>query len=299
MGKRITDLRVFFISLCPKGANRIKTILRDDDSFVFEGVAKATEDGKLYAVVYAPGLQDSQGHRIDDAAVIEKACHGYIENAIRQGGGIDLRHNFQPLGPDKARLCESFIIQKGDPRFADAKTYDGKPFDPAGGWGVVIELIDPELRKLYATGEWAGVSLGGLARIEPVQKEGMDEKELKAAIAAAIAEALPAALAAVNKQDKPSEKPAVRVEFEAEDPANPTEEELARHARKLALAQFDLSTLEGFKGYQEFLAKEQRKGNARPAPRAKDADEPLFLDAGGLKEVLAANEKFMKERYGR
>src|SRR5690606_39806627 len=77
------------------------------------------------------------------------------------------------------------------------------------------------------------------------------------------------------------------------------EEELARHARKLALAQFDLSTLEGFKGYQEFLAKEQRKGNARPAPRAKDADEPLFLDAGGLKEALAANEKFLKERYGR
>lgn len=296
MGRRITDLRVFYISLCPKGANRIRTILRDDDAFVFEGVAKASEDGKLHAIVYAPGLVDSQGHRVDDASVIEKACHGYITNAIKQGGGIDLRHNFQPLEAEKARLCESFIIQKGDPRFADA-TYDGKPFDPAGGWGVVIELIDPDLRKLYATGQWAGVSLGGLARIEPVQKEGMDEKAMKAAIAAAIAEALPTALAAVNKQQDPTpeKKPeAVRVEFEG-DPANP--EDLAAHARKLALAQFDLSTPKGFADYQAFLAKENKR-EQKPAPRPRGSDEPMFLtDEGDFDAVLKANEKFLKERY--
>lgn len=164
--KRIIKAKIKFLSLVPKGANQMPVLYKADDSFVAEMLVKATdiEHGELVACVYAPELRDSQGE-IASAEVIKDMMY----DAAKEGVSIDLKHNEQPVSKDKAYVAESFLIQKGDPRFAGLTTYDGKAVDPTGGWGVVLKIEDPDLRKLYKDGKWNGVSMGGQA-VRQVEK---------------------------------------------------------------------------------------------------------------------------------
>lgn len=170
--RRIKKAKIQFISLVPRGANRLPVIFKSDqgkDTFDFDLIFKASTDflekGELYACVYAPELRDSQGD-IASASVIKDMMH----DAAKNGLNVDVRHNEQALKKDDAFIAESFEIQKGDERFAGMKTYDGKAVDVTGGWGVVIKIDSEDLRKQYREGKWNGVSMSGPAVME-LEKE--------------------------------------------------------------------------------------------------------------------------------
>lgn len=168
--RRITKARIKYISLVPRGANQLPVIYKADNDGVngtidFSLLLKASstfdEKGELYGVVYSPELRDSQGD-IASAEVIKDMMYDASKNGVQ----IDIRHNEKALTKDQAFVAESFIIQKGDQRFEGMKNYSGNPVDVTGGWGVVIKIDDPALRKEYREGKWNGLSMGGVAQVE-------------------------------------------------------------------------------------------------------------------------------------
>lgn len=176
MRRRLKRAKIKFLSLVPRGANRLPTILKDDGAFEVELLTKAmTDNGELVAVVYAPEFRDSQGD-IASASVIKNMAY----DAAKHGVEIDVRHDNKPVGKDKAYVAESFIVQKADPRFDDLTDYQGKSVDPTGAWGVVIKIEDPQLRKRYQDGSWQGVSMGGVAEVEQEKSQDVADRVVNA-----------------------------------------------------------------------------------------------------------------------
>lgn len=174
--RRIVSAKIKFLSLVPKGANQLPVIYKADDNSVrLAALCKAAEDfdekGEMLSVVYAPEMIDSQGD-IASAEVIKDMMY----EAAREGFDLDIRHDEKPLGKDAAFVAESFVIQKGDPRFADFTNYKGEKVDVTGGWATVIKIEDKALRKAYRDGEWNGVSMGGTAEFSH-EKQDVDVKD--------------------------------------------------------------------------------------------------------------------------
>ena len=169
--RRIKKARVKFLSLCPRGANKLPVIYKDDGAFQVRLLTKGemTEQGEVLAVVYAPEFRDSQGD-IASAEVIKDMLYA----AAKDGWSIDMRHNEKALDKDAVYAAEQFLVQKGDPRFDGFKDYDGNPVDVTGAWAVVLKVEDENLRALYREGKWAGVSLGGVAEFED-EKDASDD----------------------------------------------------------------------------------------------------------------------------
>lgn len=275
--RRIKSAKITFISLVPRGANQLPVLYKSEDQTAkFDCLVKDdrfAEHGELTAVVYAPETVDSQGD-IASAEVIKQMAHEYV----RGMGAVDVRHNTQALPREKVTVVESFIIQKGDERFAAMKDYSGRPVDATGGWGVVIKVDDPELRRLYREGHWNGVSMFGPAIVEPISKSAesiadalakrlaagttntkeadMDIKELEAALAKAngsLAETIVAGLVKALTPAKPDEKATVaKIEFEG-DPSNV--EDIAKHEAKLEAALVKWDDPRSVAAYREKLAK--------------------------------------------
>ena len=168
--RRIVRAKIKFLSLVPKGANQLPVIYKADDpdgnNLHLTSLVKAEKDfdekGELLSVVYAPEMRDSQGD-IASAETIKSMMY----DAAKEGFDLDIRHNEKALSKEQAFVAESFIVQKGDPRFADFKDYQGKDADVTGGWATVVKIEDKELRKAYRDGEWQGVSMAGNAEFVP------------------------------------------------------------------------------------------------------------------------------------
>jgi hypothetical protein len=167
--KRIKKARIQFITLCPRGRNQMPVLYKADGTVAFDALTKATEDaGELTNIVYTPERPDTDNH-LASAEVIKDMAHSFQ----KEGGQIDIRHDGKAVGPDQAYVAESFIVQKGDPRFADYTDYNGNAVDATGAWATVIKIDDPELRRLYREGEWNGVSMfgQGLLTVEKADEE--------------------------------------------------------------------------------------------------------------------------------
>jgi hypothetical protein len=170
MARRIRKAQIKFVSLVPKGANLLTPVYKADGSFSVGCLSTATEkfdeSGELLNVVYAPEHRDSQGD-VADAAVIKDAAYEFVAN----GAGVDVNHDGKALPRDKARIAETFLVQKSDPRFHGWKDAKGNPVNLEGAWATVIKIDDPDLRKKYRSGEWGGVSMGGTAIVEAEKSE--------------------------------------------------------------------------------------------------------------------------------
>lgn len=129
-------------------------------------VGKLSEEGTITSLVYVPDNVDLQGDNAN-AEVIKQIAYDFL----KEGEGIDINHSFKTLSKEDAYVVESFIVQKGDPRFTDFKDVEGNAVDAEGAWAVVVKIESEELRKLYREGKWAGVSMGGRANYELIQKE--------------------------------------------------------------------------------------------------------------------------------
>lgn len=162
--RRILKAKISFLSLCPRGMNQIQTLYKSDDgnehSIALATIVKdgMSEQGEITAVVYAPEIRDGEGD-VASAEVIKEFAYDYAAN----GQGIDIRHNEEVLSAEDAFIAETFIVQKGDPRFVDIQDYEGNSVDVTGGWGVVIKVDNEGIRQAYREGKWGGISMGGLA----------------------------------------------------------------------------------------------------------------------------------------
>jgi len=159
---RILGGYITHLSLCPAGANNIQTVYKSKEGIEREitlaVVSKEmNEQGEILSAVYIPEMADKQND-IASADVIKKLAYSFSQS----GEGIDVIHNEKILPKSAVYIAETFIIQSADPRFANTTTYDGKPLDATGGWGVVLKVEDEEIRKLYRSGEWKGISMGGI-----------------------------------------------------------------------------------------------------------------------------------------
>ena len=178
---RIVKANITHLSLCPRGANRMPVIWKSGDILELDTIVKASEkfdeDGLLTAVVYAPEVEDAQGE-IASAEVIKDMAYGAHRNGLK----VDIRHDQKELKKEDAHIVESFLIQKGDPRFTMFKTYEGEVVDVTGGWATVIKIDNAELRKQYRSGEWNGVSMGGTAKriLEKSEDIEMTKEEMQA-----------------------------------------------------------------------------------------------------------------------
>jgi hypothetical protein len=187
MARKILSADVTIVALCKRGMNTLRTLYKSEGVRLMAMVKAAPtfeEKGELLAVVAAPGLVDADGDEFT-AEAISKSAHAFMRN----GATLDLQHNMKPLGKERAHVAESFVIQKGDPRFADWKDYAGKAVDVSGGWGMLVKIEDPALRKSYASGEWDGVSLFA----PEFEAEGIAKSDTSATIASALRDAFVAA----------------------------------------------------------------------------------------------------------
>ncbi len=191
--REILKAKIGFISLCPAGANTIRTIYKADgknENIKLATINKdMTEQGELMCVVYAPDMVDTQGDSAS-AEVIKDFAYDFAQS----GGNIDIRHNEKALESSDVFIAESMIIQKNDPRFSDMKDYDGNQVDVTGGWGVILKVENEDLRKLYRSGEWGGISMGGMMMAKDVSEESSVIKMLK--------ELLPSLIKSKQKENK-------------------------------------------------------------------------------------------------
>jgi len=265
--RRIKAAQISLISLVPAGANRVKSLFKNKDAVEMQAVAKIDAKGYLTSLVYMPDETDTHGD-VAKAGDIMQWAHDFIPNM--EGNGIDVLHDGKPVGNDRAHICETFIVQKGDPRFAGMTDEDSKPLDPEGSWGMVIKIDDPDLRSRYATGEWVGVSMFGSAIVESLTKSTptstefkMDETKmaellkafgsnLSSDIVAGLAKAL-APVAPVA----PEAPVAQTVAFEG-DPNSAAD--VAKHAEKVMFASLDMSKSADIAKWQAHLAKQADSG---------------------------------------
>ena len=161
MAKRLKNPKIKWVSLCPAGKNRLPVLFKADGTFEVEMLSKMDAEGLLTALVYVPDLLDSDGE-FADAKTVKEMAYSFQ----KEGGQIDLRHDGKALGADRAWVAETFIVQKGDPRFEGFQTRSGEKVSPVGSWGMIIKVEDPNLQKLYRDGDWHGVSLAGEAEKE-------------------------------------------------------------------------------------------------------------------------------------
>lgn len=171
--RRIKKANIRFLSLCTAGANGFTSLyksfqgLDEDGSFEFSTLSKEmSEEGEIISLVYAPESTDLEGD-VASAEVIKEMCYSFSKNK----GDIDIRHDGKPVGTDRAYVAQSFIVQKGDPRFEGFKDKEGNEVDAEGGWAVAVKLADENLRKLYREGTWDGISMGGEGKVEVLKSD--------------------------------------------------------------------------------------------------------------------------------
>ena len=301
--KRLKKARIQFITLCPRGKNLMPVLYKADGTVAFDALTKATEDaGELTNIVYAVETPDSDEH-LASAEVIKDMAHAFQ----KEGGQIDIRHDGKPVSSDKAYVAESFIVQKGDPRFADYKDYDDNPVDATGAWATVIKIEDPALRQLYRDGEWNGVSMQGtgLLTVEkadetdsllqkilkaiglksPTNDEDVDMKnEELQALLKQDREVLVAELTKILKPE-PKKEEVKKEEVKKEDEAPTLDltdiKAVREHAEKLekeeAAKNFDLTDPKAVRELADKLAKEEAEKLEKA--EADDSDEVKELKA--------------------
>lgn len=293
--RRIRAAEISLISLVPSGANQVISLFKSQGAVELSALAKINAEGYLTTLVYMPNAVDWEGD-VADATVVKDMAHGFISHM--EGNGIDVLHDGKPVGSNRAHICETFVVQKGDPRFEGIKDDSGAAIDPEGSWGVVIKIDDADLRSRYATGEWVGVSMFGSALVEPVTKSSnphteieMDEKQMAellkgfgADLSASIVEGLSKALVPAEPKAEPKTETVEKAEVKFEgDPMDV--EDLAKHADKVFLASCDLNTVDGLKKWNDHLA---TKTVEKVEPTPEDAEiTKLEREIAKLKKASA------------
>ncbi len=152
---KLTDLSVSFLSLVKTPATGKGLTLKAAEGqrpAAFDLVVKNDDMMRAYGVVYAPDQEDAHGDTAD-ADTIRRASTEFMREGRLKN--IDTEHSFTS---EMAFVAESWLVRKGDTLFPD---------EPEGAWAVGIQIGDPDLWKQLKSGELTGISLAGIARMEP------------------------------------------------------------------------------------------------------------------------------------
>lgn len=152
---KLKDLSVSYLSLVASPATGKKLALKSakgERAQTFAIVKTDDEMMRAYGIVYAPDQEDAHGDSAD-AATIRKAQAEFMREGRLQN--VDTEHSFIA---EMAFVAESWLVRKGDPMF---------PAEPQGAWAVGIQIGDPDLWRQLKSGELTGISLAGIARVEP------------------------------------------------------------------------------------------------------------------------------------
>lgn len=236
--RRIRKARIDFVSLCGAGMNAMPVILKGADTVKVEALVKSVGD-KLLGIVAVPETVDLEGDVIDKATISETAA-----DFLARRGSIDMDHDGSALD-GRADITASWIVDAGDSRFQGWTDVQGNPVNLDGAWAVEIQINDPELQEAAARGEIGGLSMGGRAIFEQVEKaqentggdvapgttedpqsnqSTMTPEEIQELVAAAIAKHAEAAAPEPVAETEP-----------AFDPFSASPEELAKHAAEAAI----------------------------------------------------------------
>lgn len=311
--RRIKAAKISLISLVPAGANRITSLFKDKDAVEMQALAKIDAEGYLTALVYLPDSVDSHGD-MAKADNIKQWAHDYIPNM--EGNGIDVLHDGEPVGNDRAHICETFLVQKGDPRFVGMTDDEGQTVDPTGAWGVVLKIDDPDLRSRYATGEWVGVSMFGSAIVEPLTKSTpptkefkMDETQMAALLKAFgtnLSSDIVAGLSKALKPDpvKPTEPVKVEKTVIAFEGDITKSADVAAHAEKVLFASLDMSNPADITKWQAVLAKKAADATPNPNQERIDTLEKELAKlsgapANGAEPVVKTGELSLGEKLAK
>lgn len=165
---RMTEVKIKFISLVTKAANKKKfAIMKSEngtieiDSFIF----KQDEDKRLItSIVYEPDVEDTQGDYMT-AEDIEKAAHDFMTT---YGEGADIQHDGKKANVD---IVESWV--------AKTDTVIGGQFIKKGSWVATAKVNDDEIWDAVKKGRITGFSMGGLAtkinKNDDTEDKGMEE----------------------------------------------------------------------------------------------------------------------------
>lgn len=321
--RRLKKVDISFVSLCPRGANQMPVIYKEDGSFEINSLVKAADDfdekGELLTVVYVPEKVDSQGD-IASKEVVKECAYTHMRN----GADIDIRHDTKALSKDDVFVAESFIIQKGDERFNGIKDLNGEDVDVTGAWGMVLKINNEDLRKQYREGNWNGVSMYGKAQTEEVQKEddetlvtrvlkalGLEDLMSKAKkvdinpkqeeiqmdkeeLVEVLAESQRSLVSELVKALKPSESKVVKEDDKGEDgyTGDPTDKAaIAKHLQglkaKKAAAEVDWNDSESVEKYLETLEDEKEV--------KKDSKERAESNKGSIQKMDMDDKRLSKE----
>lgn len=214
----LKDLSVSFLSLVQRPATgktlTLKSAKPGERVGTFEIVKTDDERMMAYGIVYAPDEVDSHGDTAD-AQTIRRAAHEFMrEGRLRN---IDTEHSFTA---EMAYVAESWIVRSGDELF---------PSEPEGAWAVGIQIGDPDLWQRLKAGELTGISLAGVARVDPapdanrytekdeapgwfarwlkslkpVEEKNMDENKVREIVRAEVGTSVKDALKSVFAPDDP------------------------------------------------------------------------------------------------
>ncbi len=289
--RRILSGKITHVSICRRGMNLQPVLVKSGNRLQIDLLTKTAPEGLVYALVYVPeesGAVDGEGD-VAPAAVIKQIAHDFLAN----GGNVDFEHDLQPLGTDRIQIAETFLVQKGDPRFADWKDYHGRPVDPTGSWALVLKVLDPQLRKDFEEGRINGVSMFGNATVEQLNKNTpntntsntMTPEQMQA-----LCEMLTKSLSAVLRPSTPTTPDAPKpapIEFEG-DPLNA--EDLAKHMDKVLFANLDLSKPSDLAKWQGHVAKRQ----AEIAKRLETPADPVAKAQAELARAQAELARLQK-----
>jgi len=165
--RQLLKIHVNFISLVSKGANRKVIIWKSAHPFQTDlsekfapvlnrqiQIAKIDEDERIvYGIVYAPDEVDTEGD-MATAEVIKEAAYEFMENL--KNDQIDKSHDEDP---DEGYVAESWIVKEND-----------SIFEEIGAWAVAIKVTDDKTWKEIKDGEITGLSMGGRALAEELEK---------------------------------------------------------------------------------------------------------------------------------
>lgn len=186
---KLTDLSVSFLSLVKTPATGKGLTLKTADGArpaTFDLVVKNDDMMRAYGVVYAPDQEDAHGDTAD-ADTIRKAQAEFMREGRLKN--IDTEHSFTS---EMAYVAETWLVRKGDPLFPD---------EPEGAWAVGIQIGDPDLWKQLKSGELTGISLAGIARMEPEADDPTHPRYTEKDAAPGWAERFIKALTGVNPQE--------------------------------------------------------------------------------------------------
>lgn len=307
--RRLKNLKISLLSLCAKPANLQPIVLKTDGSVVLSSVVKFDkEKDEILGLVAVPDIPDAEGDVIlrED---IQAAAHDFMV----QKGGVDMEHNMRRMD-EEASVVESFIVQKGDPRFLGWTDNADRPVDAEGSWGVVIKLLSDDLIEQARSGKIGGLSMFGRGERVPIAKSDdnpdpqdppppdedpmpisdTDLKNIGDTVAKSIGETLSTALTealkpvteAVSKTQPPPKDEVKEPEPEPKelDFTKASDEEIRKHVLDLELAELkeasDLSTADGIRKFQdaraELIAKNQPE---EEEPEEEEYDSPFHSPA--------------------